>query len=228
MRGMKQGNAIDASLRHVIFRPDSGGTRWPTIIAFHGRGTDENDLLPLIEALHLEEYAVISARAPHRFGSGSLMGGYTWYEIGEEGIPDQGTFLSSVELVRHFMIEIKSGYPIDSEKMFLLGFSQGAVISYAIGLMDPTQVRGIVALSGYVPYRSGLPLKLDGLGNLCVFASHGAWDEIIPVELGRTSAELLKKAGAKLDYHEYPMGHQVLDETLHDLKAWMNGIVRSS
>jgi phospholipase/carboxylesterase len=225
---MRQGTAINASLRHLVFHPDSARAKWPTIVAFHGRGTDENDLLPLIEALHLEEFAVISVRAPHRFGPGSLMGGFTWYEIGEEGTPDRDTFVSSVELVGHFMTQIKSGYPIDLERMFLLGFSQGAVMSHAIGLMDPSHVRGIVALSGYVPYRSGLPLKLSDLGNLSVFVSHGAWDEIIPVELGRTSVELLRKAGAKLSYHEYPMGHQVSEETLRDLRAWMNDIVHAS
>ena len=76
-------------------------------------------------------------------------------------------------------------------------------------------------MSGYIPTKSGLQLKLKELADFPVFISHGTFDDLIPVQLGRESADLLKKTGADVVYREYPMGHQVSMETLRDLRAWM-------
>jgi phospholipase/carboxylesterase len=93
-------------------------------------------------------------------------------------------------------------------------------MAYAAGLMEPKSIHGIVALSGYIPHKSGLPLQLRDLQSLAVFISHGSYDQIIPVQFGRESADLLKRARAAVAYHEYEMGHEVRQETLRDLAAW--------
>jgi phospholipase/carboxylesterase len=153
------------------------------------------------------------------------MGGFAWYEIGQEGLPHPQTFQRSVELLRRFLAEIKGEYPVNPERLVLLGFSQGTVMAYAAALLDPECIRGIAALSGYVPNKSGLPLKLQQLNGFPVFISHGAYDEVIPVGLARESAELLKAAGADIAYHEYLMGHEVREETLRDLSVWMRRLL---
>jgi phospholipase/carboxylesterase len=222
---MKQGRSAKASLEHLVFYPPTTATKCSTIVALHGRGTNEHDLLPLIEALALNEVLVIAPRAPLPFDPRGLMGGFAWYEIGQEGTPHQQTFQASVELLRRFLGEIKAVYPVNPERLVLLGFSQGTVIAYASALLDPGSVRGVAALSGYIPQKSGLSLRLRQLNGFPVFISHGAYDEVIPVDFARESAELLRDAGADVVYHEYLMGHEVRSETLRDLSVWMKKLL---
>jgi len=222
---LKQGKVTKASLKHLVFYPAATKTNYPTIVALHGRGTDEYDLLPLIESLQLPNALVVAPRAPLLFSLGGFTRGFAWYEFGEEGIPDPATFRASLDVLRGFLGEITTTYPVDRERLVLLGFSQGTVMAYAAGLLDPGAIRGIAALSGYVRHRSELPLKLHDLNGLSVFISHGAWDDIIPVEFGRESAQLLKRAGADVLYREYLMGHEVREETLRDLSAWIRNLM---
>ncbi len=215
---MKQGKAITASLQHLVFHPAKPSSKYSTVIALHGLGADDNDLAPLVQRLGFEDILLITPRAPlpSNFGMG-----YAWYDMQEIGVPEPQTFRASFDLLQRFIVEIKNGYPIDPRRIILLGFSQGAVMAYAAGLLQPTSIRGIVALSGYIPVRSGLPLKLHELNGLLSFISHGMYDELIPVHHGREAAELLKAGGADVVYREYSMGHEVCEETLRDLAAWM-------
>lgn len=220
---MKQAVPIPATLRHLVFLPTRENARSPSIIALHGRGADENDLADLVLALEFPDVIVITPRAP----LASSFGGYAWYELGEEGVPESETFKSSLQLLEKFVSEIKSGYPLDPEQIMLLGFSQGTVMAYAEGLLHPEAFRGIAALSGYIPHRSGLPLKLSNLNGFPVFISHGSDDPVIPARLGREAAELLKHAGANTAYHEYPTVHAVTEETIRDLREWVRTLTRT-
>ena len=208
---------IRASLEHIVVYPPSKREKYPTIIALHGRGADASDLVPLVESLGRGDALVIAPRAPLPF---SLGGGFAWYDMGQDWTPHPVTFGKSLDLLRSFLVEVKAGYPVDSSRLVLLGFSQGTVMSYAAGLLEPSFVQGIVALSGYVPLRSGLPLKLDSLKGLPVFISHGTYDDLIPVKFGREAADLLRNAGAEVSFHEYLMGHEVNEETIMDLARW--------
>ena len=222
---MKQEKSAKASLEHLVFYPSTTAGKYPTIVTLHGRGTDEYDLLPLVESLGLNNVLLVSPRAPLQFNPGGMMGGFAWYETGEEGVPHAQTFQSNVDVLRRFLEEIKEAYPVNPERLILLGFSQGTVMAYAAGLLDPQSFRGIAALSGYVPNKSGLPFKLQQLTHLPIFISHGEFDEVIPVKFGRESADFLKAAGADVDYHEYPMGHEVREETLRDLGVWLRNLL---
>jgi phospholipase/carboxylesterase len=222
---LKSGEPIAASLQHAVFYPEKTCQNYSTIVTIHGRGADAYDLLPVVESLGIDDALVIAPRAPRPYGQS---GGYTWYDLKEKGIPDAKTFNESLILLRKFLQEVKKGYPIDPARLILLGFSQGSVMSYAVGLLDPKSVRGIVALSGYIPHRSGLPFEWSKVANLPVFVSHGTYDELISLSLAHESAELLRKAGAGLAYNEYAMGHEVREETLRDLALWMRRVLGES
>ncbi len=218
--GIKQGKSIAASLQHSVFLSSTTAEKYPTIIAIHGRGTDENDLVPLVLSLPLPNVLLITPRAPFPFP----YGGFHWYDLAGEGIPEPNTFRKSTEMLQKFVEEVKRGYPVDAKRLLLLGFSQGSVMAYTTALLNPTSFLGVAALSGYVPHRSGLPLKLTNLNGFPVFISHGSEDQIIPARLGRQSAELLRRAGASVTYREYPMGHEVREETMRDLTEWSRKI----
>ena len=217
---IEQGKTIAASLQHRVFFPSTAREKCPTIIAIHGRGTDENDLVPLVLSLSLPNVLVVSPRAPFPFP----YGGFVWYDLADEVTPEPNTFRTSIDMFQKFVGEVEQGYPVDSERLLLLGFSQGTVMAYATALLDPTSFLGVAALSGYIPHRSGLPLKLTNLNGFPVFISHGNGDMIIPARLGRESAELLKRAGAAVTYREYSMGHEVTQDTMRDLSEWSRNI----
>ena len=221
MHAMRQAKPIAASLEHLVFLPTSPRGKYSTIIAIHGRGTDENDLVPLVLSLELPDILLVTPRAPFEFP----YGGFVWYDVSQEGVPESQTFRRSLDLLCKFIEEVKNGYPVNLDRLVILGFSQGAVLAYGAGLLNPTSFRGIAALSGYIPQRSGLKLELTTVSSFPVFVSHGTDDQIIPVRLARESAELLKRSGAEVTYREYPLGHGVSEDTIHDLKAWTSKIL---
>jgi len=220
---MMEGSPIAASLEHVVYYPTQKAERYAAVVALHGRGTDEYDLIPLVSSLGLTDVLVISPRAPRPFQFG---GGFAWYDVSEVGVPHAQTFVSSLEILRRFIDEVRTGYPVNPERIMFLGFSQGTIMAYAVSLVDPASFLGIAALSGYIPQRSGLSFSLEDLGSFSAFVSHGTYDPIIPVRLARESAELLKKAGARVDYREYAMGHEVSEETVRDLSAWAKNLLQ--
>jgi len=215
--GLKKDSSESASLQHLVFYPSEPRTSYPTIVALHGRGADYSDLPPLIEALNISGLLVIAPRAPYKF----MNGGFAWYVLQDEGIPSSESFIPSLNRLRKFLKEIMEIYPVDDRRVFLLGFSQGAIMAYAAGLQEHKAFRGIVALSGYIPTRSGLSLELKDLSGLAVFISHGTDDGLIPVRDGREAAKILTQARADVLYREYAMGHQIIDETIGDLAKWM-------
>jgi len=219
---MREGTPITATLEHVVFLPTSSAKNFPSVIALHGRGTDEYDLVPVVLALEIPELLLISPRAPYNFP----YGGHAWYHLGQEGVPEPESFRSSLGLLHKFIDEVKGGYPVDPERLFLLGFSQGTMMAYATALANPRAFGGVVALSGYVPIGSKLPLQLTGLAGFPVFISHGSNDAIIPPRYGSESAKLLTEAGADVSYHEYSMGHEIREETLRDIRKWFQKILK--
>jgi phospholipase/carboxylesterase len=184
----------------------------PGLLMLHGRGADEADLMGLEEALD-PRLAVVSARAPFRWGPG-----FAWYGTGPE---EAGTMRASLEELWRFVSDLPAAYRIDPQRLYVMGFSQGAAMSAALALTIPEQVRGVIMHSGYVPTQAGLPLKPEQIRGKPFFLAHGKYDDLIPVELGRASQDYLSSHGARLTYHEYPIGHTISEESLYDLSEWL-------
>ena len=211
---------ISASLTHIVHPPRASvDGPCPALIMLHGRGADEHDLFGLAPYLD-PRLLIVSARAPFPFPYG---GGYAWYDVIEVGAPHSRMFAESYEHLRRFLDEVVAGYPVDARRVFLFGFSMGAVMSHALALTQPDKFAGVVAHSGYVPPAKELRLEfrlndLDGLG---WFVAHGMHDPIIPVSFGRETRDLLKDTAADLTYKEYPIAHQISQHSLDDLSAWL-------
>ena len=210
---------IDTSLLHRVILPEhSSAAVHPTLIMLHGRGADEEDLPGLLP--HMDErLLVLSPRAPYPFG----YGGYTWYDVGEVGEPEPAMFSSSYEKLGAFVRDALRHYPIDRERLFLFGFSMGTVMSYALGLSMPETFRGVLANSGYVPEGTNVPLRWRDLSHTGFFIAHGTGDPVIPVTFGRKARDLFGQSNADWTYHEYPMAHQISEESINDAAAWLLG-----
>ena len=183
------------------------------LVLFHGRGADEHDLHPLLDALDPERRLLgVTPRGPLSLPPG----GAHWYALGGLPTPEPGTFWPTFEAASAWL----DALPVPLERTVLGGFSQGAVMSWALGLGRGAAKRpaGIVALSGFMPVVEGLDLAFDGLDGFPVAIGHGTHDGIIPVQFGRQARERLEPTGADVLYREYPLQHTIDPGFLPELR----------
>ncbi len=206
------------SLKHLTRFPARKAEVYPTVICLHGRGSNEADLIGLAPALD-DRLLWISPRAPL-----DLMGGYEWYRLEDIGVPNQATFDAALETLGRFIAEAVSAYRANPQRLFLLGFSQGSMLSYSFTLTQPGRVAGVIAQSGYIPLsllNAGWKVDEVSLRGKPFIITHGAFDPVIPVEWGRQGRDYLVRVGANVEYHEFPMGHSVSEQSLGAIAAWM-------
>ena len=213
---------VVANLHHELIPPRSRAEAYPTLVLLHGRGDSAAGIAPLAYEFERDDLLVISVQAPLELG-GVMAGGYEWYRLREPRRLDEVTLRASLDALAECLDTVKSAYRVDSERVVLLGFSQGAVMSLGAQALRPDSVAGVIALSGYFP----IEVEADA-GNLVgrpAFVAHGVDDDIIPVEAGRRTRNLLERHGVDLTYREYRMAHQVSGQEMADVHVWLNGIL---
>jgi phospholipase/carboxylesterase len=211
------------SLKHLV-RPAAGDPEG-ALVLFHGRGTSEHDLHPLLDALDPQR------RLLGATPGGPLVlppGGAHWYVVREIGYPDRETFMSSYELAAAWLDGLADETGIPAARTIVGGFSQGAVMSWALGLGGGRpRPAGIVALSGFVPTVDGFDLDLSPpLPPVAI--GHGTYDPVISVEFGRQARKILEEAGADVLYRESPMPHTVDPAFIAELQPWVSDVLSSS
>ena len=157
----------------------------------------------------------------------TINGGYampSWYDIkamsparsiSEEELEESADMVIG-------LIEAQRQSGIDANRIFLAGFSQGgAVVFHTAYLKWQGPLGGVIALSTYAPtFSDTLPLSASQqrIPALCL---HGQHDDVVQNAMGRTAYERLKAAGVSVTWQEYPMGHEVLPEEIHDIGTWL-------
>jgi phospholipase/carboxylesterase len=211
----------DLPIDHVHVDPDNptDGPS-PAVFVLHGRGADEEDLLPVARRLP-DSLHVVSLRAPDR-----LMGGYTWYEIltpdGDlhSSQPHSEEFRRSLDLVAESVEAAVDAYDLDSDRLGLLGFSQGAITSLSLLLESPERYAWVVALHGYLA-ESHADTDPEGIEGNPVFVSAGTADQIIPASRAEAVADRLRELGADVTFETYRVGHEVGREELTAVAAFV-------
>jgi phospholipase/carboxylesterase len=190
------------------------------LVLFHGRGADERDLFPLLDLLDpARRLLAVTPRGPLALPPG----GAHWYAVHEIGYPDPTTFTETYALASDWLDSLAADTGIGSDRTVLGGFSQGAVMTYALGLgAGRPRPAGLIALSGFVPTVPGFELDLaQPLPRVVV--GHGALDPVISVEWGRRAHTLLREAGADVTYHESPhLAHSIDPAFFRELPAWLD------
>ena len=199
---------------HRLERP-AAGEREGALVLLHGRGADEHDLYPLLDALDPERRLLgITPRAPLALPPG----GAHWYRLGGIPTPDPATFWPSFDALSTFL----DGLPVPLDRVVLGGFSQGTAMTWALGLAaGRRRPAAIIALSGFMPEVEGLELSLADLEGYPIAVAHGSLDPVIPSEFGRAAAERVRDAGADLLWRETPVGHTIDPRVLPELQAFV-------
>jgi len=176
------------------------------LVLFHGRGADEHDLFPLLDALDPQRRLVgATPRGPLSLPPG----GAHWYVLGGVGTPEARTFHASYAAASEWLDGFVSEHGLGFDKVVLGGFSQGGAMTYSLGLgAGRPRPAGLIVLSSFIPTVDGLELDLSApLPPVAI--GHGTLDNVIGVEWGRRARALLEEAGAAVLYRETPMFHQI-------------------
>lgn len=209
------------TLNYLIQQPKVIKEKNPLLLLIHGYGSNEKDLFSFASELP-DTYFVISVQAPYVVPPY----GFAWYAINFDA--DMNKFTDDVQAVQsrdllvQFIDEVCEKYPIDPKDVNLIGFSQGAILSYAIAITYPEKINKVVALSGYFYSEIMTPKQeLSAYKHLKVFSSHGSSDQVIPVEWARKTPEFLKDFNIQNEYKEYPVGHGVAPQNFFDFKDFL-------
>jgi phospholipase/carboxylesterase len=189
-------------------------------VLHQGRGADENDLLPLGDALDPERRLhVVAPRAPLQLAGWP---GYHWYVVPRVGYPDPETFHAAYETLAAFHDAAWERTGVGAERTVLGGFSMGSVMSYALGLgADRPAPAGILAFSGFVPVVDGWEPDVAGRRQVRALVAHGRADPIMEVGFARRAHELLEGAGLDVEYEESDVAHQIDPAHIPAAVAWL-------
>jgi phospholipase/carboxylesterase len=214
------------TLEHVVRPPATRSDRTPVAILLHGLGADELDLFGLAPYLD-PRLLVISARAPHE----AQPMGHSWFDIDWSESPPRIDFQHVVEsrdAILRLVGEAARIHGGDPARVWLVGFSQGASMAAACALARPEMLRGIVAHSGRITRRAVPSLPGPGLPGFPVLWQHGRADPVVPVSFGHEARDVLGALGLRVDYREYPIGHEISQESLRDLCGWLTSRIDES
>ena len=192
------------------------------LVLFHGRGADEQDLFPLLDVFDPERRLLgVTPRGPLALPPG----GAHWYVVREIGHPDRDTFLTTFELAARYLDDLAAQNGVPAERTVLGGFSQGAVMTYALGFArGRPRPAALIALSGFMPTVEGFELDLTPpLPRVAI--GHGVYDPIMDVAWGRRARETLENAGVDVVYRESPLAHTIDPRFAHELASFVTGAV---
>ena len=188
----------------------------PAIILIHGYGSHADDLFSFAPYLP-KNHTIISIQAPLNIGPNS----YAWYPLQIDALGEVSSELDAawgaVRLIVETIRELVNKYKLDHKDLTLLGFSQGAILSWAIAYHHSDIVRRIVALSGMI-HQS---VNTSEAPKFIAYASHGINDKVIPITKPRNTIAPLSEKHEAISYHEYKDGHNVSQENFRKFLFWL-------
>jgi len=188
----------------------------PLLVLLHGYGSNEADLFSFSSYLP-SSYHVVSLQAPIPMGEGS----YAWFPIHFSDRMERWTepeeVTKATKYIHDFLTFFANKDTCNPNCIYLLGFSQGAMLSYAVGLSE-NNVKGIAALSGYIDQRA---VNVTNTSLKSIYVSHGTADMVVPFIWAKQSVEVLKEHGFTPEFHSYPQAHGINQDNLSSLIQWL-------
>jgi phospholipase/carboxylesterase len=215
---MLSGTELLQSDAGLIYRVRRGQLHDALIVMLHGLSGDENAMWIFDHALP-RSATVIAPRALYT----SELGGYSWTRSVVRDDLDGVDFQTALAVLSHFMAEVLTLYEVDPQRVILVGFSQGAALSYAYSLLHPDSLRGVIALAGFLPDSLRALQAQRALPRFLII--HGTHDEAVPIERARAARSVLEERGASVEYHEHHVGHKVSAQGMKEIARWIRQIM---
>lgn len=212
---------LNTNFTYSVYSPPLKTKKPPVVFMLHGYGSNEGDLFGLADKLD-KRLMVISLRAPRITNNG----GYCWYELdflanGEFKYNYQQV-LESKKLILDFIKKACDEFDLDSTQIYLMGFSQGAILSYELAFSFPERIKGILALSGRMLEETKLlTASLKQISHINFFIAHGSNDHVInSIESEKAHTYVKSKTSNQVFYKVYAMAHTIQQDELKDIQRW--------
>lgn len=196
--------------------PAVQGIKQPAIFLLHGLGSDEKDLLQLVDTFSSQCH-IFSLQGPIKHRPGYAF--YTFAE--EEGKPERHIFDKVLKGVENFIAEAVKEFDLDEKQLYVVGFNQGAAMAQSLAMIMGNKLRGTAALSGYLPEFAALEYSKKAMDASKIFISHGEYDYDFPIEWAEHAVRFFNDYGTNVTFRTYPVGHGVSSENLRDLIAFL-------
>ena len=207
-------------LQYRVRLPSENTEKPALILLMHGVGSNEDDMFRLADQFK-GNVILVSARAPFTISPGR----YAWFAVDtSSGIRriDEEQAEKSRQIINLFVNQLSERYLVNTDRIYLGGFSQGGIMAYSVGLTYPKKFAGIFAFSSRLLTEIRPLIKAPSeLEHLKVFIAHGTLDKTLVVDYGREAKTFLSPLLPKLDYYEYEMEHTIISKELEDFKAWL-------
>lgn len=212
--GLRRETELPILLREPAGEPEGA------LILMHGRGTSEEDLFPLLEALDPDRRLL--GATPGGPLTGIPPGGRHWYVIEQVGQPDETTFVDSMNQLARSIDALLRERGIDWDRTVVGGFSQGGAVSLALAFgTGRPRAAGVLAMSCFLPMVRGWRIDIRAKRGIHAYVSHGTYDNIIPVGFGRRVRDLLVEGQIETTFRESRVQHQIDPELLPEMRQWL-------
>lgn len=210
----------DTTFFYVLRKPKDTSNKPPLLILLHGVGSNEQHMFSLAESIP-DKYLVVSVRGPLSLGIGS----YAWFQVdfstGQPVINAEQAEQSRLKIIS-FIDELKLLEDFDDKQIYLMGFSQGGIMSYSVALTAPEKITRIAVMSGrLLPEVKPLIASNDKLKQLKVFVSHGKSDNVLSYQYAIDAVDYLKSKDVYTEFHTYEEGHSINSQMLQDVVDWL-------
>lgn len=213
---------LPLSIPHLVRAPLHSSSRPPILFMLHGYGSNAEDLFDLAPELP-PELLVVSLQAPITLFPGQ----YAWFPLDWSSGRPVATPVE-VQQAQDFVLReleaVIASAEIDRDRVFVLGFSQGAILALSLATRSSLGLAGIVALSGRFPHE--VVADVPDLSGARIFLGHGQADPVIPIHHARDAARVLHDARCDLDYQEYVHGHGITPGETADIVHWLTRALR--
>lgn len=211
----KNAKPVSSTLHYEIREPKTTLDNAPLLILLHGYGSNEKDMFSLSQYMP-EDFYVVTPRAPQKLSENK----YAWYTLTPPLLYKMSEVQTAIEEIKTFTEYVAEKYKVDKSRIYLGGFSQGAILSMGSGLIHPDTYKGILCLSGQV-YPEFIDMAHQTNQDLDIFISHGYKDETLLASDMRQSLGKLTSMGYDPDFHFYDTRHTISDQNLRDMIAWL-------
>ena len=207
---------MNTPYEYIYKAPKVTGDNQPAIFLLHGLGSNEQDLLQLVEGFE-QNCHIFSLRGPIKHNPG-----YAFYTFpAEEGKPDRAIFEKVLQGTQAFIFEAIQEYGIALDQVYIVGFNQGAVVAQTLALLMGNTIRGTVALSGFLPDFVELEYKKAAMDRSAIFIAHGEYDYVYPISWGQASADYFESIEANVTFYSFEEGHGVTPDVLKVFTAFL-------
>jgi phospholipase/carboxylesterase len=202
-----------------------------SVIWLHGLGADGDDFVPVVEMLNLPNVRFILPHAPYQ--KISMNNGYemrAWYDLFglQSKHPQDAGGIEKTQAYIESLIAQENQRGIANAHIVIAGFSQGGAIALHTASRQKQALAGVLALSTYLPLQDKLASqKTKASLNTPIFMVHGTFDEVITLERCQQSLSVLQENGYQIEWHEYPMAHSVHPQEIHDIRAFLQGVLNN-